>query len=154
MLTLVLADNFLLLYVVWELVGVCSYLLIGFWYERRSAAEAAKKAFVTTRIGDVGLLVGILLLFREVGTFDMSTTFEVIASGAVGEGTVTIAAILLFLGAMGKSAPVPVARVAARRHGGALSRQRADPRRDDGSGGRLPGGPCLPDLRGGSRTPW
>ncbi len=108
MLTLVLADNFLLLYVVWELVGVCSYLLIGFWFERRSAAEAAKKAFVTTRIGDVGLLVGILLLFREVGTFDMSTTFEAVSSGAVGEGTVTIVAILLFLGAMGKSAQFPL----------------------------------------------
>ena len=108
MLTLVLADNFLLLYVVWELVGVCSYLLIGFWYERRPAAEAAKKAFVTTRIGDVGLLVGILLLFKEVGTFDMSTTFEVIASGGVGEGTVTIAALLIFLGAMGKSAQFPL----------------------------------------------
>lgn len=108
MLTLVLADNFLLLYVVWELVGVCSYLLIGFWFERRSAAEAAKKAFVTTRIGDVGLLVGILLLFREVGTFDMSMTFEAVRSGAIGEGTATIAAILLFLGAMGKSAQFPL----------------------------------------------
>ncbi len=108
MLSLVLADNFLLLYVVWELVGVCSYLLIGFWYERSSAAEAAKKAFVTTRIGDVGLLVGILLLFNEVGTFDMSATFQAVAAGAVGEGTLTIAAILLFLGAMGKSAQFPL----------------------------------------------
>ena len=107
MLTLVLADNFLLLYVVWELVGVCSYLLIGFWYERRSAAEAAKKAFITTRIGDVGLLLGILLLFREVGTFDMSTTFEAVSAGAIGEGTLTVAALLLFLGAMGKSAQFP-----------------------------------------------
>ena len=107
MLTLVLADNFLLLYIVWELVGICSFLLIGFWYERRSAAEAAKKAFITTRIGDVGLLVGILLLFREVGTFDMSTTFEAVRSGAIGEGTATGAAILIFLGAMGKSAQFP-----------------------------------------------
>ena len=108
MLTLVLADNFLLLYIVWELVGICSYLLIGFWYEKRAAAEAAKKAFITTRIGDVGLLIGILLLFREVGTFDMSTTFEAVASGAIGEGTATAAAILLFLGAMGKSAQFPL----------------------------------------------
>ena len=107
MLALVLADNFLLLYVVWELVGVCSYLLIGFWYERRSAAEAAKKAFITTRIGDVGLLLGILLLFREVGTFDMSAIFEAVSTGAVGEGTATAAALLLFLGAMGKSAQFP-----------------------------------------------
>ena len=107
MLTLVLADNFLLLYVVWELVGICSYLLIGFWYERRSAAEAAKKAFIVTRIGDVGLLVGILLLFKEVGTFDMSATFEAVSTGAISEGTATVAAILIFLGAMGKSAQFP-----------------------------------------------
>ncbi len=107
MLTLVLADNFLLLYVVWELVGLCSYLLIGFWYEKRSAAEAAKKAFITTRIGDVGLLIGILLLFKEVGTFDMSEAFEVVASGAIGEGTLTLIALLIFLGAMGKSAQFP-----------------------------------------------
>ena len=72
MLTLVLADNFLLLYVAWELVGLCSYFLIGFWFERRSAAEAAKKAFVTTRLGDVGLLIGIVLLVVEFGTFDIS----------------------------------------------------------------------------------
>ena len=107
MLTLVVADNFLLLYVVWELVGLCSFLLIGFWYERRSAAEAAKKAFITTRIGDVGLLLGILLLYREVGTFDMSATFDAVAAGAIGEGTLTVAALLLFLGAMGKSAQFP-----------------------------------------------
>ena len=113
MLTLVLADNFLLLYVAWELVGLGSYLLIGFWYDRRSAAEAAKKAFITTRIGDVGLLIGILLLFKEVGTFDMSTIFEQAELLVKGEpsllstGTATAAAILLFLGAMGKSAQVP-----------------------------------------------
>ena len=115
MLTLVLADNFLLLYVVWELVGICSYLLIGFWYERRSAAEAAKKAFITTRIGDVGLLVGILLLGKEVGDlngvtfdFDMGHAFEAASSGAIGEGTLSSVAVLLFLGAMGKSAQFPL----------------------------------------------
>ena len=116
MLTLVLADNFLLLYMVWELVGLCSYLLIGFWYEKRSAAEAAKKAFIVTRIGDVGLLVGILLLFREVGTFDMSTIFhhaDLLVHPVEGEpsllstGTASAAAILIFLGAMGKSAQFP-----------------------------------------------
>ncbi len=113
MLTLVLADNFLLLYVAWELVGLGSYLLIGFWYERRSAAEAAKKAFVTTRIGDVALLIGILLLFKEVGTFDMSTIFgeaQALVNGEpslLGNGTATAAALLLFIGAMGKSAQFP-----------------------------------------------
>ncbi len=113
MLTLVLADNFLLLYIAWELVGVCSYLLIGFWYERKAATEAAKKAFITTRIADVALLVGILLLFKEVGTFSMSETFhqaELLIAGEdslLGTGTATAAALLIFVGAMGKSAQVP-----------------------------------------------
>ena len=107
MLTLVLADNFLLLYVAWELVGICSYLLIGFWHERPAAKEAAKKAFIVTRIGDVGLLVGILLLWREVGSFSMSAAFDAASSGAMSEGVTTAAALLLFLGAMGKSAQFP-----------------------------------------------
>ena len=107
MLALVLADNLLFLYITWELVGLGSYLLIGFWYERRSAAEAAKKAFVTTRIGDVGLLIGIILLFRATGTFDISTIFHVASQGGIGQGTLNTAAILLFLGAMGKSAQFP-----------------------------------------------
>ncbi len=107
MLTLVLADSFLLLYVAWELVGICSYLLIGFWHERPSAREAAKKAFIVTRIGDVGLLVGILLLWRDVGSFSMSAAFEAASSGAMSEGIATTAAILILLGAMGKSAQVP-----------------------------------------------
>ncbi len=107
MLTLVLADSFLLLYVAWELVGICSYLLIGFWHERPSAREAAKKAFIVTRIGDVGLLVGVLLLWREVGSFSMSAAFDAASSGAMSEGVATTAAILILLGAMGKSAQVP-----------------------------------------------
>jgi len=107
MLTLVLADNFLLLYVAWELVGICSYLLIGFWHERRSAREAAKKAFIVTRIGDVGLLVGILLIWRDVGSFSMLDAFEAVRTGAMSEGVATASAILLFLGAMGKSAQIP-----------------------------------------------
>ena len=107
MLTLVLADSFLLLYVAWELVGICSYLLIGFWHERGSAREAAKKAFIVTRIGDVGLLVGVLLLWREVGSFSMSAAFDAASSGAMSEGVATTAAILILLGAMGKSAQVP-----------------------------------------------
>ncbi|MDP6101906.1 MAG: NADH-quinone oxidoreductase subunit L [Dehalococcoidia bacterium] len=108
MLTLVLADNFLLLYIAWELVGMCSYLLIGFWYHRRSAAEAAKKAFITTRIGDVGLLIGILLLFNETGTFDIITIFHIAEQGGVGSGTLTASVLLIFLGAMGKSAQFPL----------------------------------------------
>ena len=107
MLTLVLADNFLLLYVAWELVGLCSYLLIGFWFEQPGPREAAKKAFIVTRIGDVGLLIGILLLWREVGSFSMADAFAAAQSGAMSEGVVTVAALLLFLGAMGKSAQFP-----------------------------------------------
>ena len=107
MLTLVLADNFLLLYVAWELVGLCSYLLIGFWFEQPGPREAAKKAFIVTRIGDVGLLIGILLLWREVGSFSMADAFAAAHSGAMSEGVVTVAALLLFLGAMGKSAQFP-----------------------------------------------
>ena len=107
MLALVLADNLLFLYIAWELVGLGSYLLIGFWFERRSAVEAAKKAFITTRIGDVGLLVGIILLFRETSTFDISTIFHVAQQGSISDGVLTAAALLIFLGAMGKSAQFP-----------------------------------------------
>ena len=107
MLALVLADNLLFLYIAWELVGLGSYLLIGFWYERRSAAEAAKKAFVTTRIGDVGLLIGIILLYKATGSFDLSTIFHVAQQGGIGQATTNASAFLIFLGAMGKSAQFP-----------------------------------------------
>ncbi len=107
MLALVLADNLLFLYIAWELVGLGSYLLIGFWYERRSAAEAAKKAFVTTRIGDVGLLIGVIMLFRATGTFDISTIIHVAQNGGIDDWTLSVAMFLIFLGAMGKSAQVP-----------------------------------------------
>jgi len=108
MLALVLADNLLLLYVAWELVGLCSYLLIGFWYERRPAAEAAKKAFITTRIGDVGFLIGILLLFKATGTFQLSGIFAAAESGAIAPAMVAFSSLLIFLGAMGKSAQFPL----------------------------------------------
>ena len=107
MLALVLADNLLFLYISWELVGLGSYLLIGFWYERRPAAEAAKKAFITTRIGDVGLLIGIILLFKATGTFEISTIFHVAQQGGISSGTLNAATLLIFLGAMGKSAQFP-----------------------------------------------
>ncbi|MCH7522532.1 MAG: hypothetical protein IH920_02005 [Chloroflexi bacterium] len=108
MLALVLADNFLLLYAAWEGVGFGSYLLIGFWHEKRSAAEAAKKAFITTRIGDVGLLIGIILLWREAGTFDMSEIFEFAESGGYSTEYLTMAVLFLFAGAVGKSAQFPL----------------------------------------------
>lgn len=108
MLTLVLADNFLLLYAMWEMVGICSFLLIGFYYERRSAVEAAKKAFVTTRFGDVGFLIGIILLWRATGTFDIQRIIHAATSGQVGGAYLTVAVLFLFSGAMGKSAQIPL----------------------------------------------
>ena len=107
MLTLELADNLLFLYFAWELVGLGSYLLIGFWWEKRSAAEAAKKAFITTRIGDVCLLIGIILLFKATGTFNISTIFHIAESGGIGEVTLNSSILLIFIGAMGKSAQFP-----------------------------------------------
>ena len=107
MLTLVLADNFLLLYITWEGVGVCSYLLIGHYWERRTAAEAAKKAFITTRFGDVFLLIGIVMLWREAGTFDMSEIFHMAEEGGFDQTYLTVATLLLFGGAAGKSAQFP-----------------------------------------------
>ena len=76
MLTLVLANNFVLMYVGWEGVGLCSYLLISFWFEKKSAADAGKKAFIVTRIGDTGMLIGIILLFSTLGTLDFDGAFE------------------------------------------------------------------------------
>ncbi|MCH8814104.1 MAG: NADH-quinone oxidoreductase subunit L [Chloroflexi bacterium] len=108
MLTLVLADNLLLLYAAWEGVGFCSFLLIGFWWEKRAAAEAAKKAFITTRIGDVGLLIGILMLWREAGTFDISEIFEFAEAGGYGATYLTVAVLFLFAGAVGKSGQFPL----------------------------------------------
>jgi len=107
MLALVLAGNFLLLYFAWELVGLCSYLLIGHYNHLRSAAEAAKKAFITTRIGDVGLLIAIILLWRETGTFDIQEVFAAAEAGAIRTEVLTASVVLLFLGAMGKSAQFP-----------------------------------------------
>jgi len=108
MLALVLADNFLLLYFAWELVGLCSYLLIGHYSHLRSAAEASKKAFITTRIGDVGLLIAIILLWRETGTFDIQEVIAAAEEGAMRSEVLMASVVLLFLGAMGKSAQFPL----------------------------------------------
>ncbi|MGB2693584.1 MAG: NADH-quinone oxidoreductase subunit L [Dehalococcoidia bacterium] len=107
MLTLVLADNFLLLYFAWELVGICSYLLIGHYHHLRSAAEAAKKAFITTRLGDVGLLIAIILLWRATGTFNIQGVIAAAEAGTIRTEVLTASVILLFLGAMDKSAQFP-----------------------------------------------
>src|SRR5512139_1765465 len=107
MLMLVMADNLLLLYISWELVGVCSFLLIGFYWEKRSATEAAKKAFITTRVGDVGLLIGIILLWKATGTFNIQEIIHKAEDGAIGDTYLFVSIMFVFLGCMGKSAQVP-----------------------------------------------
>jgi NADH-quinone oxidoreductase subunit L len=108
MLLLVLADNLLLLYVGWEAVGLCSYLLIGFWFERPAAHNAAKKAFLVNRIGDFSFLIGIFLLAATVGTVTVGDINLAAQGGAITAGAATIAALLLFGGATGKSAQIPL----------------------------------------------
>jgi NADH-quinone oxidoreductase subunit L len=106
MLLLVLADNYLVLYVGWEGVGLASYLLIGFWQYKNSAAVAAKKAFVVNRVGDAGLSIAIMLMFAEFGTMNFSGVFNQV--GSSGSGVATALGFLLLLGACGKSAQVPL----------------------------------------------
>lgn len=109
MLTLVLSNNFLLLYLGWEGVGLCSYLLIGFWYERKSASDAAKKAFIVNRIGDFGFALGVMLIFWTFGTLNYSDVFSQAPSLlTLGGGLATAITLLLFMGAVGKSAQIPL----------------------------------------------
>ena len=106
MVMLVLAGNFLLLYVFWEAVGLCSYLLIGFWYTRESAANAGKKAFIVNRVGDCGFALGVMLLWTAVGTLEYGAVFA--KAPTLPAGTATAISLLLFLGACGKSAQLPL----------------------------------------------
>jgi len=109
MLTLVLADNFLLMFVGWEGVGLCSYLLIGFWFEKKSASDAGKKAFIVNRIGDFGFLIGMFIIFWQVGSLDFRVVSEMAPVMFVAGGTlITTACLLLFVGATGKSAQIPL----------------------------------------------
>ncbi|QMV41746.1 NADH-quinone oxidoreductase subunit L [Cohnella cholangitidis] len=113
MLALVLADNLLTFYIFWELVGVCSFLLVGFWYQKPEAKAAAKKAFIVTRIGDLGLLIALLLLFWYMPghALDFTTIHNVFDSqggGAISTGITTLIALLIFLGAVGKSGQFPL----------------------------------------------
>ena len=107
MLLLVLADNYLLLYVGWEGVGLCSYLLIGFWFEKTENAVAAKKAFVTTRIGDTLMLIGLALIVAKFGSLDFTVVLGT-PGETIAKGTATAISLLLFAGAIGKSAQVPL----------------------------------------------
>src|ERR1700719_832713 len=110
MLTLVLANNLLLLFVGWEGVGRCSYLLIGFYFLRKSASDAGKKAFIVNRIGDAGFLLGLFLMLGTLGTIQFTELGPAIAAGnfEIGDGTLTAIALLLFVGATGKSAQLPL----------------------------------------------
>jgi NADH-quinone oxidoreductase subunit L len=109
MLMLVLAGNFLVMFVGWEGVGLCSYLLIGFWYEKKSASDAGKKAFIVNRIGDFGFLVGLFLVFAVFGTLAFGDVFGTAHDKLhAGSATATAIALLLFVGAIGKSAQLPL----------------------------------------------
>ncbi len=106
MLGIVLANNFIQIFIFWELVGVSSYLLIGFWFEKPSAAEAGKKAFLVNRIGDFGMMLGVLLLWTQTGTFNFAELPGKIA--AIPAGTLGLIGALIFCGAVGKSAQFPL----------------------------------------------
>ncbi len=114
MLILVLAANYVLLFVGWEGVGLCSYLLIGFYFLKKSASDAGKKAFIVNRIGDFGFMLGMFLIFRTFHSLDFQSVFTAAANPAVGHealgqfGVMTIACLLLFMGATGKSAQIPL----------------------------------------------
>jgi NADH-quinone oxidoreductase subunit L len=117
MLVLVMANNFLLMFVGWEGVGLCSYLLIGFWYEKKSASDAGIKAFVVNRVGDFGFVLGVMLIFVTFGSLDFTDVFKAASSPAAAQtvsllgvemSVITLICLLLFVGATGKSAQIPL----------------------------------------------
>ena len=155
MLMLVTANNFLQLFFGWEGVGLASYLLIGFWYKRPSANAAAIKAFIVNRVGDFGFALGVFGVYYVFGTLDFDRVFTA-APMFAGKSFVfagysvdilTTLCILLFIGAMGKSAQIGSAHLAARRDGRPDAGFRADPCRDHGDGGRVPGLPLLASVQ-------
>src|SRR5882724_7680601 len=108
MMGLVLAPNFVQLFICWELVGLCSYLLIGYWYQRPEAARAAVKAFWVTKAGDVGLLIGIVLLWRQAGTFEFTRLLQLVDSRMMPVAGLGLITFCIYLGAVGKSAQFPL----------------------------------------------
>ncbi|MBP9865898.1 MAG: NADH-quinone oxidoreductase subunit L, partial [Candidatus Omnitrophica bacterium] len=112
MLLLVISDNYLLFFIAWEIMGLCSYLLIGYWFEKNSAADASLKAFLTTRIGDVGFFLGILAVFFITGTLNFTEVARVldphVNAGILQNPLLPIAALLIFCGTIGKSAQFPL----------------------------------------------
>ncbi|MGH9778088.1 MAG: NADH-quinone oxidoreductase subunit L [Candidatus Acidiferrales bacterium] len=108
MLTLVLASSFLMLFVGWEGVGLCSYLLIGFWFKKKSASDAANKAFIVNRVGDAGFLIGMFLVLTTFGTLNFTGVNAGLSNFAVGDPAIVAITLLLFVGATGKSAQIPL----------------------------------------------
>ena len=148
MLLLVLAGNIVLLIVGWAFVGFASYALISFWYRRETATKAGMKAFVINVVGDVGLVLAALFLFRELGTFDLLEIFEEAPKEfTTNEGVVVAIGCLLLVGAFAKSAQIPLHTWLRRRDGGPDPGLGADPRGDDGHRRRLSDRPLPPDLR-------
>ncbi|MAV89579.1 MAG: NADH-quinone oxidoreductase subunit L [Candidatus Marinimicrobia bacterium] len=105
---IVLADSLILMYIFWELVGVSSYLLIGHWFEKESAADASKKAFLTNRVGDIGFFIGIMLIYSAIGSFAFSEVFDGVNRELISGSALTFAGVGLFMGAMGKSSQFPL----------------------------------------------
>ena len=105
---IVLANNLMSLYIFWELVGVSSYLLIGHWFEKHSAADASKKAFLTNRVGDIGFFIGIMLMFTAIGSFNFQEIFTGVSNGMISGSLLTFAGLGLFMGAVGKSSQFPL----------------------------------------------
>ena len=151
MLTLVLAANYAVLFVGWEGVGLCSYLLIGFWFEKQSASDAGKKAFIVNRVGDAGFLIGMFLVFVTLRDARLPERDGALAAALPVEagwgGALTLIGLLLFVGASRQERAAAAARLAARRDGGPDAGLGADPRGHDGDGRRLHGRPLGPDLR-------
>ncbi len=108
MLLLIMGDNFLVLYFGWEGVGLCSYLLIGFWYTNKEFGKAARKAFIMNRIGDLGLLLGVFMIFQNFGSLNFGEIFAAVPNVHLEAGVMTLICLLLFVGAMGKSAQIPL----------------------------------------------
>ncbi|SFI66163.1 NADH-quinone oxidoreductase subunit L [Thermoflavimicrobium dichotomicum] len=108
MLGLVISPNLLQIYIFWELVGVCSFLLVGFWYFKPEAKRAAQKAFIVTRIGDIGLFIAIAMIFAKIGSFELHDLKGAIEAGKLSSGMITLFAILIFIGAVGKSGQFPL----------------------------------------------
>ena len=108
MLILVMASNLVLMFVGWEGVGLCSYLLIGFWFEKPSAANAGKKAFIVNRIGDAGFMLGIFFILFTIGGVEFGAVNHAVEAGGFTQGLATLIALLLFVGAIGKSAQIPL----------------------------------------------